>query len=261
MTILKRIFCATAIIGFHVARPFLNLVLDTKTTYDTLRNAFPLLYDELRTIDSNKLLQMDNQVFKFVSPAVFHINMPVQCIKDAVVECLGQYQPEIKHLLNIVLPRLASGFSIQRGAVFGFGSKASEDTGSLLKICNVEDEDERMKLNQAPIHNLSEERGVGFINYELDIRGKANLKSASTKMILNKSFDLITSQNQNLRKFIKSAKVIKEMKREWNERMRKYEEAGFEKKDITNLSQDKTKLELLQLLRSNTRSIYYRRGG
>ena len=46
------------------------------------------------------------------------------------------------------------------------------------------------QLDSVQIHNLGEERSVGFVNYELDIRGKQNLESVSCKMVLNKSADL-----------------------------------------------------------------------
>ena len=34
-----------------------------------------------------------------------------------------------------MLPRLAHGFSEQRGAIFGFGPKKDEDTGTLRSRC------------------------------------------------------------------------------------------------------------------------------
>ena len=65
---------------------------------------------------------------------------------------------------------LAEGFSIQRGALFGFGLKANESTGTLLKLYAA-NAAVKEKLNQAPIHNLNEERSVGFITHEVNIQG------------------------------------------------------------------------------------------
>ena len=48
---------------------------------------------------------------------------------------------------------LAEGFSIQRGALFGFGLKANESTGALLKLYAA-NAAVKEKLKQAPIHNL-----------------------------------------------------------------------------------------------------------
>ena len=50
--------------------------------------------------------------------------------------------------------------------MFGFGPKTDEDTGTVLKISDLDGAKHR-KLNEAPVHNLNEERNVGFINYKL----------------------------------------------------------------------------------------------
>ena len=42
-----------------------------------------------------------------------------------------------------------------------------------------------------PIHNLSEERSVGLVNYGMQIRGKNNLSTVSRNIVLNKSFDVL----------------------------------------------------------------------
>ena len=62
MEILKHIFCAAALIGIHFTRPYLSLLLDTATTYDTLLEKFPLLYSDFSNIDSDKFLQADQIV-------------------------------------------------------------------------------------------------------------------------------------------------------------------------------------------------------
>ena len=41
------------------------------------------------------------------------------------------------------------------------------------------------------MHNLAEERSVGSVNNELEIRGKSSLECVSKKLVLNKSFDLL----------------------------------------------------------------------
>ena len=108
----------------------------------------------------------------------------------SIEACMQEYKKEIINILNVLLPMLAEGFSIQRGALFGFGPKANESTGTLLKI-SAASEAEKQKLNKAPIHNLNEERSVGFITHEVSIRGPDQLEPASKKMILNKSIDLL----------------------------------------------------------------------
>ena len=39
--VLKPIFCASAILGHHVMRPFQRLLVDVETTYEDLLKVFP----------------------------------------------------------------------------------------------------------------------------------------------------------------------------------------------------------------------------
>ena len=104
ITILKPIFCATALIGFHVARPFLRLVLNTETTYDVLLVAFPRLYNELSTTDTKSILQVEKQVFHFVSKSLFEESMPEKCLKDALVECMKNIQRKYSSYWTLLFP-------------------------------------------------------------------------------------------------------------------------------------------------------------
>ena len=93
-------------------------------------------------------------------------------------------------MLRIILPQMAEGFSEQQGTIFGFGPKATEDAGTVLKMTTAE-EPKRRKLSKAPVHNLNKERSVGFINYEISISGKRFLETASRKMLINKRIDIL----------------------------------------------------------------------
>ena len=53
--VLKPIFCATAVLGYHITRPFHRLLVDVKTSYDTLFTAFPKLFQEF-SMDPKELL-------------------------------------------------------------------------------------------------------------------------------------------------------------------------------------------------------------
>ena len=73
------------------------------------------------------------------------------------------------------------------------------------------------KLDKVPVHNLSEERSVGFVNYELHIRGRHNLECVSKKMILNKSSDMLQKiEKAKLHMFRKPSEEIKEIRLRWN---------------------------------------------
>ena len=68
--------------------------------------------------------------------------------------------------------------------IFGFGTHADEDTGSVIKISNSTEE-EMKELDKTTVHDLAEERSVGSTNNELRVRGKHHLESVSRKMVLN----------------------------------------------------------------------------
>ena len=119
MDILKSFFCATSLIGIHITRPFLSLLLDTRTTYTTLLSAFPLLYENLTTISAEQFLQTDHQVCTFVSEEKFKNSLPKDCLLTCVNEQFDAYRKEIIHLLLIMLPKLAQGFPIKEGLYLG----------------------------------------------------------------------------------------------------------------------------------------------
>ena len=63
-----------------------------------------------------------------------------------------EYKQEITNLLVLMLPKLAKGFSTQRGMIFGFGPEAHTDPVT-FKI-SAASEEEMDKLNIASVHNL-----------------------------------------------------------------------------------------------------------
>ena len=54
--------CATALIEIHIGQPFLSLLLNTETNYDTLLDAFLKLHQNLTDIDISKYLQFERVV-------------------------------------------------------------------------------------------------------------------------------------------------------------------------------------------------------
>ena len=69
------------------------------------------------------------------------------------------------------------------GALFSFGPKADCDTGTLLKISQIKDQKMKTKLNKELIHHLNEERSVGFIHFEISIRGKQHLRGSIQQVV------------------------------------------------------------------------------
>ena len=150
MEMLKPIFCSAALIGIHITRPFLSLLLDTETTYDTLCSAFPILFNDLSNPNTEKFLQTQHCATSFIDDERFKSALPKDCLCESVENCCTVYKKEILQLLQIILPHMAEGFSEQRGALFGFGPNSEKETGTLLKISNATDS-KRQKLNEVPV--------------------------------------------------------------------------------------------------------------
>ena len=73
---------------------------------------------------SEKLLQTNEKVVNFIHDKRFKSTLPRECLSKCVISCASEYKKEVLQLLDIILPHLATGFSEQRGALFGFGPKA-----------------------------------------------------------------------------------------------------------------------------------------
>ena len=135
---------------------------------------------------------------------------------------------------------------MQKGAIFGFGQFADQPTGAVLKLATLKD---KAILADTPVHNLGEERSVGMINYELNLRGRKNISSCSENLVLNKSEDLIRAKFDQLKNFRKQAQEIKMIKDEWTNKMRVVNKEGISEKEAAALSNDRKKLEDLEFLR------------
>lgn len=251
MELLQPIFCATSLVGLHITGPFMKLLMNNGTTYSVLLEKFPILFKELSEIKPENLLT-NEQVFKFVDNDTYQESLPKECVLQSIMCCANKYKNEVINIISIILPRFAEGFALQRGSIFGFGPQADKDTGSILKISTADDS-KRLKLEKAPVHNLAEERSVGYVNYELNIRGKSHLESVSKKMIINKSIDFLEQSiatKEKLKKFRKPAKEIQEIKLQWNEKLKQHEQAGYEHQEFLNIKAESEKYEILDYLKS-----------
>lgn len=246
--ILKPIFCATAILGYHITRPFHRLLLDLNTTYDTLLVAFPKLYDELTNTNAESLLTTD-QVFNFVHSDIFKDASYKEHLLTGLFRNADEYRNEVLKIIRLCLEKFRKGFEKQKGSIFGFGSNANEDTGSILKLSSLSD---KSILKNTPVHNLGEERNVGMLNYELNLRGRKEFKTCSQNMVLNRSTDIIRNEFKDLRKFKLPAKEIKELKLQWTNKMAEIEKEGLQLKEASSLAQEKKKLQDLEFLKTQS---------
>ena len=155
------------------------------------------------------------------------------------------------------MPMFVDGFSVHRRKIFGFGPNSEDNTNNVLKISSVKGPNKR-KLDKAPVTNLAEQQSVGYINYKLkNIRGRKQLESAPKKMVIKKSFDLIEKSYQedsamSMSKYVKPAKVIREIKLEWNERLKKQQAEGYSARELINTKNESTKCNCLDYLKSQT---------
>ena len=250
MPVLKPIFCAAALIGIHITKPFQSLLIDCETKFSTLGLAFPKLYHELTTINPANMCNTSEQVFHFVTKEMFTSGLPDNEVCSIIDECAKEHKDEIVELMKMMISKIADGFDLQRGAIFGFGTHANDDTGTLFKVANATEE-EKEELDHTSVHNLGEERSVGSINYEIKIRGKRNLESASRKIVLNKSIDLIEAKEaEEFLSFRKPSQGIAILKKDWLGKMRELENETFASKDDVNSHLDTVKYKDLEFLKS-----------
>ena len=149
-----------------------------------------------------------------------------------------------------MISKIADGIDVQRGAIFGFGTHANDDTGSLFKVAEATDE-EMKELDHTNVHNLAEERSVGSINNEIKIRGKRNLESASRKLVLNKSFDLIErAEPKKYLDFRKPAQDITLLKKDWLQKIQLLENESYATKDDVNKHLEAVKYKDLEYLKT-----------
>ena len=162
MEVLKPIYIENPLVGLHILKPFHNLILDKDTTYSTLLSSFPKLYEELDSTSPKDMLKL-NQLFKFSKPEHFKNALPNSELFQNLINAAQEYSREVCQLFSLLLKKFAYDFEYQEGAIFGFGEKKSHGTGTLLKLCDLYDE-KINQLNQVQIHNLNEEKSVGFVN-------------------------------------------------------------------------------------------------
>ena len=250
MEILKPIFASISLLGIHITRPFHTLLIDPKTTWTTLQAAFKKLYHDLVTIPVDHYLTVD-QVVTFVSSETYKSSLPEVCLLEKLKDMMQVYDSEIKTILILAMKMFADGFDHQRGAIFNFGPSAEKDTGTVLNISNAESAVIQKLDANVPVHNMLEERNVGIINYGLDTRGKAQLKSVSRKLLLKRSMDLIKSVDPGqFKRYKKETFAIKEIQLEWNEKMKALEKKGYSEKEALNIRTELSRLKDLECLKS-----------
>ena len=150
MEVLQPIHAAISLFSLHILKTFYNLILDKDTTYSTFLNSFSKPYEELNST-SLKDMQTLNQVFKFSKPKHFKNTLLNWELSQNLINVAQEYSREVCQLISLLF---GYGFEYQKGAIFGFGEKNSDNTGTILKLCDLDDE-KINQLIQVQIHNHS----------------------------------------------------------------------------------------------------------
>ena len=189
---------AVALIGHHLILPYLNLTHFDAVNYENLIPAAKQLDVDLEEANPDDILDLSKPAFKFVDDNRFkERNWPNEII-ESLRSSVAEYHEEFSKLVMLMVADIKEGWRYQRGKIFGFGPQADQYDGTLMK--NIE------TLNKAPISNMSAERHVGSINYELGAHG-AVLPLASAAVVKSKSWDLI--ENGPINKFKEMKDVVR----------------------------------------------------
>ena len=234
-----------ALVGVHLINPFLHVTMAQNASYENLIPLFQQLYEDLKGTDPQLLLSTTKPGFSCFTQDVFDASL----YKPEVMSSLDAYTGENKSYLLLLwkglLPKLADGFDLQKGHIFGFGEGKKKPPDHRIDTLPIE------QLKGVPVHNLAEERSVGFINYELRVRGATQLQSASSTLIKNKNADLLKScKPGTYKEFMTAAQNLKDMRLKWNDKQKELAKERLTKKAIANVSIERTKCKDLELLKS-----------
>ena len=234
------------IVGTHIIEPFLSLTSSSVTDYSKLMEAFPQLYRDLVEVKLELLLDLSSPALKFVSPERFKSCLYPAELLEPTKQVIEVHRNSIVKVLGILLPKLADGWSLQRGAVFSFGPQANKDCSTKISDLNQE------KLKNAPINNLDPERSVGTINHELKCRGAKQLAAASSALVKGKGYKLIKGEVMD-KKYVKMGAKdgeVSKLIRKWKDSQAKLQEDGVEGKEASNLHADQQRHKDLSALQS-----------
>ena len=155
MELLEPIYGVIALLALHIARPFHTLLIDRSTTYSTLMVSFKRIYKDLTEIPAKNFLSTD-QVAYFVTNDIYEKSKPDEYLLQFLEESIKVFSSDIEKLIAIALPKFASSFNTQKGAIFGFGPSAElEPTGNVLKLCNTDSNTLDKLDTHVQIHNLA----------------------------------------------------------------------------------------------------------
>ena len=143
------------------------------------------MHEDLGRPVSENLLKTEQRAVFFVDDQRFISALSKECLRYSVSDCASQYQNEVWNCFNYLkLPFQAwmKVLASREGTPSALVQKQMRTLGHYWKFQVLQmNEAKHRKLSKAPVHSLNDERLVGFISYEIHIREKQCLESASNK--------------------------------------------------------------------------------
>ena len=154
---------------------------------------------------------LSKPALKFISNQRYQSILWKDEIIKSMEEAISLYRDDVTAVIRLMLPNLADGWFRQRGNVFGFGD-FDPSSPQLLSATS------EGLLNEAPVSNIPAEQQVGFINYEVGIRGENQLRCASAANVKCKSYDLVELQPaETYKAFQQPAEKVNDLIKQWKE--------------------------------------------
>ena len=231
-----RILAAVAVlVGIHLPEPFRCLTSSSTTHNDKLMVAFPALYDDLTTTPMDRLLDLTKPAFSFVSQKRWEQCLYSKELLAPVTKIVEANKCEVVKVLQVLLPRLAAGWERQRGDQFQFGPNVDPEAPNRITAMDM------ASLATAPVNNLDAERSVGFINYELDIRGKKELAAASRSHVKSRGAKLKEGEvmGKQFKKITEKDGSFESIMNEWKTKQDQLKQDGLDNKGVANLAMEK----------------------
>ena len=235
---LRVLAAVLVIVGVHLVEPYLHLTSSSATTWQTLVEAFPSLFNDLSSTKPELMLDLTTPAFSFVSKDRFQHCLYPSDLLQPTIEVIEQYRSEVCHCLQLLLPMLAKGWKQQRGELFDFGGvNNNKENDNPMKIKNLDQE----KLENAPVHNLDSERAVGSVNYGLKVRGAKEIKAVSSSLVKAGASELMKGKSvtKDLKLMTRKGGALPEILAEWEKKQVELKKKGMDEKKLSNVAQDK----------------------
>ena len=138
-------------------------------------------------------------------------------------------------MLKVLMPRLAAGWERQRGDQFQFGANVDPEAPNRITAMDM------ASLATAPVNNLDAERSMGFINYELDIRGKKELAAASRSHVKSRLAKLKEGNvmGKEFKKITEKDGIFESIMNEWKTKQDQLKQDGLDNKGVAKLAMEK----------------------